>query len=256
MTTVAEIIQGAYREINLVAIGKNPTADQIAEGLTYFNEIMAHVYGGEAGNLMHNWPLGNFGRAPDNQFEWGFQQRQYPVPNSRLVVAADEPMTVYFPVAPSDGAFMGIVDPHSLLATLPVILDGNGYTIEGSPSVTENVNGTNKVWMFRSDLGNWTLLSPLIISDTVPFPSPDYDPYFKILLALRLAAPSGRTVSDATMAAFAPLEQKFKARYYQNGPAAVDPTLLFTSRQSYRQYGPWAPPYNGSWSGWKRGIWW
>lgn len=257
MTQVADIIQGAYREINLVAIGKSPTAAQIAEGLTYFNEIVAHVLGGEAGNLLHNWPLGNYGRAPNDQILYdNWDCLTYPPPNVRLIVAADSAMTVYFPVRPSDGARMAIIDPHDLLSARPVTLDGNGVTIEGANTITLSTNGTAKTWLYRADLGNWVLLSPLTTTDNVPFPSPDYDPYFKILLALRLAAPAGRTLSDATMAAFGPIEQKFKARYYQSVPMAVDPTLLFTSRQSYRQYGPWAPPYSGSWGAWKRGWPW
>lgn len=255
MTQVSDIIQGGYREINLVGIGKEPTAAQSTEGLTYLNEIFAHVLGFEAGELLYNWPLGNYGRQSQDQIVWDTEQLTNPVPNSRLIVAGDAAMTVYLPFRPSDGARMGIIDPHALLSTRPVTLDGNGLTIEGSATLTLSTDSLDRTWLYRADTGNWARLTTLIATDQSPFPS-EYDAYFKILLALRLAAPAGRELSASSQAAFGALEQKFRARYYQSAPLHTDPSLQFTSKQSYRQYGPWSGPYSSSQAAWNRGWPW
>lgn len=255
MTTVSDIIQGGYRELNLVGIGKEPTTAQAAEGLTLLNRIYAHVLGGEAGELLHDFPLGNYGRQSMDQEVWDTQWFQNPAPNLRLVATNDDALTVYLPDRPSDGARMGMIDPYARLATYPVTLDGNGFTIEGSPTLTLNTNSADKTWLFRADLGNWALLSTLASTDQSPFPS-EFDDYFVILLALRLASRAGVKLSDASQAAFSSLEQKFRARYYQSAPLLTDPSLQFNSRQSYRQYGPWSTPYAGNWSQWGRGWPW
>lgn len=255
MTAVSELIQGGYRELNLVGIGKDPTSAQSTEGLTLLNRIFAHVLGGEAGELLYNWPLGNYGRQSLDQIDWDTEYLTNPVPNSRLIVAGDAAMTVYLPFRPSDGARMGVIDPHALLSTRPVTLDGNGLTIEEASTLTLSTDNLDRTWLYRADTGNWARLTTLIGTDDAPFPS-EFDDYFVILLALRLAARAGMKLADTSQAAFGSLEQKFRARYYQSAPLQIDPSLQFNSRQSYRQFGPWPYPYGGSQGAWNRGWPW
>jgi hypothetical protein len=240
MGQAQDIIQQAYRELNLIAIGKDPTAAQLAEGLSLLNQAYTYVVGGPAGEFMQNWPLGNYGLEDIYQFDWNELQITNPPINSRLVATAESALTVYFPVRPSDGSRMGIIDPYDRLATYNVTLDGNGSTIEETPTVTISTNGTNKEWIFRADLGDWKLLNTLIATDASPFPD-EFDPYFSILLALRMSPRAGVALSDATMAAFQGLKNKFEARYIQRAPLKPDPSLDLMSYQSYQQW--WAGPY-------------
>lgn len=245
MTTLADIIQSGYRELNLVAIGKDPTAAQSAEALALLNRIYDQVLGGSAGDLMYPWPLGNYGRQAMDQLDWDTQQWQNPIPNTKLVATNEDALTVYLPPKPSDGARMGIMDPYSRLASVPVTLDGNGWTIEGAATLLCDTNAQNTTWLFRQDLGNWALLSPLTTTDPSPFPT-EYDDYFSILLALRLAPRAGRKLVETTTSAYQMLEKKFLARYYQSAPLVTDQALMFNSKQSYRQWVPWTGPYSNT----------
>lgn len=243
MTMLADIIQGGYRELNLVGIGKDPTTAQTAEALALLNRVFDHVLGDAAGNLMYAWPLGNYGRQAMDQVDWDTQQWQNPVPNTKLVVTNADAMTVYLFPKPSDGARMGIIDPYNRLASVPILLDGNGFTIENAATDLLATNGMDRTWLFRQDLGNWQRLTPLLVSDQSPFPS-EYDDYFMILLALRLAPRAGRDLAATTTAAYESLAKKFVARYYQSAPLITDRALMFNSKQSYRQYVPWTGPYS------------
>ena len=254
MTTLADIIQGGYRELNLIAIGTDPTTAMSAEALTLLNRIYEHVLGDSAGNLMYAWPLGNYGRQALDQVSWSTQQWQNPIANTKLVATNEEAMTVYLPPRPSDGARMGIIDPYARLATYPVVLDGNGYTIENTSTVTLSTNSMDRTWLYRQDLGNWARLSPLIASDDSPFPS-EYDDYFMILLALRLAPRAGKKLAETTAAAYKGLEKKFVGRYYQSAPLVTAQALMFNSKQSYRQWVPWTGPYSNQ-QAWQMGWPW
>lgn len=254
MTTLAEIISDGFRELNLTGLGESPNTAQSAEGLTLLNRIYGQVLGGSAGDLIYPWPLGNYGRQAIEQLSWSLQQWQNPVSNVRLVATNDDAMTVYLYPTPSDGARMGIMDPYSRLAANPVTLDGNGYTIEGASTLTLSTNDMNRTWLFRQDLGNWARLSPLIATDTSPFPS-EYDDYFAILLALRLAPRAGREIAASSQAAYTALEQKFVARYYQSAPLLTDRALMFNGKQSYQQWVPWTGPYSNT-TAWNMGWPW
>ncbi len=254
MTILADIISDGFRELNLTGLGESPNTAQETEGLRLLNRIYEHVLGGSAGDLLYPWRLGNYGVEPNDQWDWSTQQYQNPIANVRLVATNEEPMTVYLFPRASDGARMAIMDPYGRLAAYPLLLDGNGYTIEGAATLALDTNGLNKTWLFRQDLGNWALLSPLLASDESPFPS-EYDDYFAILLALRLAPRAGRELAATTQAAYKALEQKFVARYYQSAPLITDRSLMFNSKQSYRQWVPWTGPYSDT-QAWNMGWPW
>lgn len=257
MGQAQDIIQQAYRELNLIAIGKDPNTAQLAEGLTLLNQIYTYVVGGPAGEFLYNWPLGNYGREDIYQFEWDTLQITNPPINSRLVATNESALTIYFPPAGvvSDGSRMGVIDPFGRLATVPLVLDGNGFTIENTATVTINTNNTDKTWLFRGDLGDWVLLNTLIETDTSPFPD-EFDPYFSMLLSLRISPRSGVEWSKETQAFFNTIKNKFEARYIQKAPQKPDPSLNWMSYQSYQRYYPY--PYSSQAAfnqGWG-GPWW
>lgn len=258
MTQTQDIIQASYRELNLIGIGRSPSTPQTVEALALLNQVFQYVLGGPAGEKLNGWPLGNYGRENIDQIYLTTLQLINPPINSRMFAVQDSALTVYMPVRPSDGSRMGIADPYSRLAALPILLDGNGRTIETAASALLNVNGTFRDWMYRADQGNWVRLNDLIATDQSPFPE-EFDSYFSILLALRIAPRAGVKLADTTLAAFKGLETKFIARYLQVAPLIADPSLTWPSVQSYDQFAGWrqgsTTAFDQGWGIWGGGIW-
>ena len=140
MTLISSIIADAYRESNLIALGREPTAGQVTEGLRLLNALFSAVLGDEAGEGLRDWPLGNYGREIADTALTEYQRAHPPI-NHRLIAVNDEAITVYLTPAPQDGSRMSILDPFGRLATYPVVLDANGRTIDGTATKTLDTNG-------------------------------------------------------------------------------------------------------------------
>jgi len=262
MTTLQDIIDGGFRELNLIALGTSANTAQTAEGVRLLNQLYRFAIGGSAGEFMFNWPLGNYGRVANDYIQATTEQLRNPPANVRLVAVNDAAMTVNLPPIGrylADGAQIGIVDPYSRLATYPVTLNPNGQTIEGASTLVLNTNAYNATWMYRADTGNWALLDNLTEADPNPFPL-EFDPYFEIMLALRLSPRSGRELSDATKAYFKQASNKFVARYTQKSPLMLDPSLTWTSLQGYDQFYGWRygsqSAFNQGWGSLGNGYLW
>jgi len=233
VTVISSIITDAFREGNILPLGKEPTTLQAGEALRLINQLFKAVYGDEAGEGLTDWPLGDFGQVnpfytiPDDQ-------RRRPTINKRLVAINEAAIDVYLPVYPQDGARMGIADPYGRLATVPVTLNGNGRRIEDQAYIVLNENGMSREWFYRADLGQWVRLTSKIATDEMPFPD-DFDIFFTILLALRLNPRYGREMDAQSQAIFKGQKQSFVARYAQAMPLQVtdDISWPFMSTQSY-----------------------
>lgn len=129
---------------------------------------------------------------------------------------------------------MGVADPYSRLATVPLTIDGNGRPIEGAASVLLNVNGTFREWFYRADLAAWVKLSSLDVDDDNPFPAA-YDTMFIISLAMRLNPRYGRTLDEQSQLVFRQNRREFIARYLQSRPLEIDNSISwpFMSRQGW-----------------------
>jgi len=237
VTLISSIINDAFRECNIIALGKEPTPNQSTEALRLHNSILTAVYGGEAGERLEDWPLGTFNRdASDDNFEIPYTEdrlRQPPI-NQRLIALNLTATTIRFTLTPQDGARMGIADPFSRLATAPVTLDGNGRPIEGAATILLNVDGTFREWLYRADLSAWVRITDLTETDENPFPAA-YDTMFIILLAMRLNPRYGRALDDQSIAMLKQNKREFVARYLQSRPLEIDDSISwpFMSTQSW-----------------------
>lgn len=235
MTLISSIIQDAYRESNMLPLGKDPNANQSAEALRLYNALVSAIYGGDAGENLTDWPLGNFGRQDD---EWDIpltdRQIAHPTINKRLIALNEIAMTVHLTLRPQDGARMGIADPFGRLAAFPVTLDANGRTIDGNPSIVLNTNGMFDEWFYRADLAQWVKITNLAADDENPFPA-KYDTMFIILLAMRLNPRYGRSLDEQSVAILRQNKREFIARYLQSQPLEIDDSISwpFMSTQSY-----------------------
>jgi hypothetical protein len=244
MTLTSEMIRLAYRESNLIAIGASPTAPQVAEALARLNSIVSGAYGYEVGQEFIDWPIGQEGvNTEESAPFWTNDLWAYPPINMRMIAASNTPQTIYLPPGPSNGSRIALIDPASRLAAAPIIIDGNGRTIEGSDTLTLNTNGTNKVWFYRADTGNWTLLSELTGVDPEQFPFPiEFDDYFITKLAMRLNPRYGRQMAESSAVAMAQTLDKLRARYRQDekviGPlGAFALTSGYGNGRAYSQFG-------------------
>lgn len=254
MTLVSSIITDAYREGNILPLRKVPDAFQVAEALRLYNGNIRSIYGDDAGEGLTDWPLGTFNYESPNYGPYPYTDYQinHPTINRRLIVTNTEAKTIWLTPFPQDGARMAIADPFGRLSTVPVTLDANGRTIEGSPTLLLNVDGTFREWFYRADLGQWVAISGLTEGNENPFPD-DFDNFFIIGLALRLNPRYGREIDEQSVMVFKSERRKFVARYLQSQPLEIDDSLSwpFMSTQSYDQQrafsSNWA--FNRGWYG-------
>ncbi len=234
---ISSIITDAFREANILPLGKAPTALQSTEALRLFNAIITAIYGGDAGEELGDWPLGIYGReSMADPISFTPDQIQRPTINRRLIAVNTTALTVYLTAWPQDGARMGIADPFGRLAAFPVTLDANGRTIENAATLLLNTNGTFQEWFYRADLGQWVKLSALTAVDNLPFPD-EFESFFILMLALRLNPRYGRSMDEQSAAIMKQGRTSFVARYLQSMPLEIDDGISwpFMSTQSYDQ---------------------
>lgn len=237
MTVVSSIITDAFREGNILPLGKAPTSAQSTEALRLLNAILRAIYGDEAGENLEDWPLGTYGQTDPQLTETITDYfRSRPTLNSRLLALNEAAFTVYMPPFPQDGSRMGIADPYSRLAAYPVILDGNGRPIEGAATLTLNTNGLFQEWLYRADLGQWVKIQASADTDEMPFPD-DFDNFFMTTLAMRINPRYGRQMDPQSQSVYASERKKFIARYLQALPLKIrdDISWPYMSKQSYDQ---------------------
>lgn len=237
MTLVSSLISDAYRESNTLALGKAPNANQTTEALRLYNALIAGIYGGDAGEILTDWPLGTFDRDPngcDYILPYSDRRLHHPPINQRLIAVNETAATVWLTTRPQDGARMGVADPFGRLSDVPLTIDGNGRTIEGTPSIVLNTDGIFREWFYRADLAQWVRLTDLEADDENPFPKA-FDNMWLIMLAMRLNPRYGRTLDEQSVAALKRNQQLFVARYLQSRPLEIDDSISwpFMSRQGY-----------------------
>lgn len=237
MTLVSSIITDAYRESNMLALGKAPTVNQVTEALRLYNALIASIYGGDAGERLTDWPLGNFERDPngcDYLLPYTDYRLHHPPINQRLIAVNTEAATIWLTTRPQDGSRMGVADPFGRLSEVPLTIEGNGRLIETAPSIVLNTDGTFVEWFYRADLGAWVKLADLADDDDNPFPAA-FDNMFMIMLAMRLNPRYGRSLDDQSIATLKSNRREFIARYLQSRPLEIDDSISwpFMSTQGY-----------------------
>lgn len=234
MTTLAKIIEGASRELNLVAAGKSLNTAQSAEALELLQDIITFAHTNEGGEFLRDWPIGDFGRQGIDRLDLTDLQLENPPINSRVIHTAEQAFTVYMPAAPSDGARIAIVDPFDRLSTYDVTFDGNGRLIDGATTQIFSTNGTSNTYMYRADQGEWVLISSLADTDQMPYPA-EFDIMFRVMLALDLAPRYGKDVKPASLAKMQAVRNQFMGRYAQSEDLKIPPDLSldYLSTQTY-----------------------
>lgn len=253
MTTALVIIKAAYREGNLIPVGSTPSANEQAEALDVLNRIRSSVYGEELGENLFDWPVPIPQRTAPvaaNWPQWPFppelmsgaetQSLAPYLPKNARVVFGGVVTTAYFPEQPDDGSRVAVVqgsgagDGGAVGAVLT--LNGNGRTIQGANTQTftfASPAAAPKQWMYRADLGDWTLVADLAtVGDDIAFPS-DLDDLWVSMLAIRLAPRYGNATAQETAATYTRMMKKLKAKYRQAIDTTYGASDIPNSYQSY-----------------------
>jgi hypothetical protein len=263
MTTASSIISDAYREGNLIAVGKSPSTDQQTEALARLNALVNGIFGYELGENLADWiypapqrtaPVAaNYPQLPSgwdgitDPLSIGILANTnwtpYPPKNSRIVwgqVAGK----VYFPEAPDPGSRMGIVQGSgagdSGAAGQIITLDGNGRfiqdpadkTFKASITLIAASDFTPYEWFYRDDLAQWILRADMILTDALPFPK-DYDDFFVCGVMIRFAPRYGKVVAQETVTAAGAALKRLKARYRQQAPTVYGSQNFPNGLQSF-----------------------
>jgi hypothetical protein len=237
VTLISLILTDAFRESNILPLGKEPTENQSTEALRLYQQNIRAIYGDDAGEKLADWPLGTFGyESPNYGPNYTPYCIEHPEINRRLIATNTEAKTIFLTPFPQDGSRMAIADPFARLTDVPVTLDANGRTIEGGASVLLDVNGTFQEWFYRADKGDWVKLTSLVATDENPFPD-DFDIFFICGLAMRLNPRYGREMDPQTATVYKANRSQFIARYLQSQPLAIDDSISwpFMSTQGYDQ---------------------
>lgn len=234
MTTVAQIIDDAFRASNLVAVGVSPNPDEQAEALRHLSRIVKSVFGNEAGENFVNLPIGQANISRPSGYPWygDVPEGEWFVPeNVRLMANLEQAQEVFLHPDPDDGSRLAVIDVAGSFGSTPLTIKGNGRKIDGQDSVVLNTDGDNKEWFYRGDLGQWLTYGPLVLTDPFPFPE-EFDEYFYTSLAMRINPLYGSALSQETVAVMNRAKSQLRARYYQKIPVPVEEALLRTSKMT------------------------
>jgi hypothetical protein len=234
LTLVSEIIQDAYRQSNIQALGVAVTAAQSAEALRYLNRLVRSVFGNEVGENLEPLPIGRTGIDRPSGYPYYDQTPagDWFVPkNRRLMLNLSAPLTVYLHPRPDDGSRFAVIDASNNLATYNLIIDGNGRNIETTPTVTLNTNGTAREWFYREDQANWVKTSSLITTDVFPFPE-EFDDYFVTMLAIRLNPAYGVALDNQNQFLMNRALRQLRARYSQSIETSSETALIRMPRSA------------------------
>lgn len=245
MTAVTSIINDALRETNLIPLGVPPSTDQQDEAFGKLVTLVASVLGNEMGENLNPFPMGTLDINSPAGYPWWSNElpgNLFIQNNLRLMCNLTAPGFVNLHPIPHDGARLALVDVAGNFATNPFTINGNGRLIEGAPSQTYNTNGQTREWMYRGDLGNWVVVSPITIDGQMPW-GPEFDDMFIVMLAMRLNPRYGQIMHPASVEALKDVRSKFAARYSQSTTQVGSEDALLYTTNYYRFFGSNRPPY-------------
>lgn len=231
MTLVSQMLTDGLRESNLIALGADADPAQGAEAFRLLGRLVDSVFGNEVGERLTDWTLPAVcGAAPG----W-----MYIPPDTRLVIGANAGARSFnINPYPENGDRLQLVDAGSGFAANNVTLIPGPAKFNGSSSnYVANTDGFNKTWIYRADIADWALVSPLDLAGEFPFPTA-YDDAFIGLLAGRLSPRYEIALSDESRASLNRALTQLRAAYSRTRREPADLAVL-RMPGNYNYYGPY-----------------
>ncbi len=227
MGTASEIVLDAFRVGNLVPLDATTGIPvvapvQEAEGLKLLNKYIDSLYGLELGEFNFDWPVPPTNTSPVPARYPLFPRSDalktnvwpYPPGNVRLLLNLVADTTIYLPQSPDDGARIEVINIGDG-TTYNLTIEGSTRLVEGAASVTDTpANFNTRRYLYRADLGDWTVISTLISTSASPLPEL-YDDLLSIGTFQRLAPRYGRSMAPETVDEKARLMRRLKTQYRQ-----------------------------------------
>jgi hypothetical protein len=205
VTLVSDIITRAYRESQLIPLVQSPNTNEQNEALPLLTSLFLACVAFETGEELGEINIGG-------NYDQSICVSPWIPDNARLILNLSGTQTLKLDPMPYEGQRLAFADAGNNLATYNLTLDGNGRTIEGATSLTLSTNGDARQWIYRSDTANWTKITSLQLTDTMPFPV-EYDDYFIIGLAMRLNPRNGAATAKESVATYQSVGAALRARY-------------------------------------------
>lgn len=206
MVTAANCIKYGLRKIRVIGQGATPSSAQSTEALYELNALLNEIVGFGAGVQFQDIYV-------DSAYEI------VPTYNAqRIICRHSAALTITLPEGTesrpiADGMRVNIVDASGAAATYNITVARNGWKINASAAnATISTNSESRLYMFRSDLGDWKPASSLASGDEIPFPS-EFDNTFQLMLAHRLGGGYGQRLSEADFNAMRGGKAKLRNKY-------------------------------------------
>lgn len=244
MSTALALLTRAFREGNLIPIGKTPTVNEQAEALAIINSYMLSMFGMQVGQKLREWPV------PPHQRTAG-PSRTYPllpgaerslvpsypyqVPANSRIIWDGSDQHVYLHPKPEDGSLLAIALGSGANAANvgSITIDGNGRRINDADTVVmAKADFVASRWFYRADLAAWVAIEALALGDEMIFPE-EFDDLWVCGGMIRLAPRYGKQVSAATAGRGIEMLTLLQTRYFQTEPTASGGDQLVNGWQSY-----------------------
>lgn len=244
MTTATILVTRAFREGNIIPVGKAPTADELAEGLAIINSYMLGLFGIHVGKKPMEWPVPNHQRTagptrdyplrPGAHRELSPQYNEQVPPNSRIVWDGSTQHVYLYP-KPSDGALIALALGSGANAADvgSITIDGNGRRISGAATfVMAESEFAAMRWFYRADLAEWVQIKALALGDEMIFPE-EFDDLWVCAGMVRLAPRFGKAVTPATAGRGGEVMAMLQSRYFQSQSVTSGGDQLVAGFQSF-----------------------
>lgn len=264
MTLAVNLIADAFREGNLIPVGKVPTVNQLAEATTRLNALVFGILGYKMGENLTDWLVPQPQRTSPVSSDYP-QFPSYPLylsptlyqnpPCNRRIVYGGTIQNVYFPQRPNPGAQMAVAQAtgagDSATTGDTLTLNGNGYFIQDPADglfkttvvLTFNSGAGSTPfapvrWFYRDDLAQWVVVQNLttgtgtVYTDAMPYPH-EFDDFFVCALSKRLAPRYSKITAKETVETALMTESAFLARYRQPTDSVYGSDNFPRSYQSY-----------------------
>lgn len=175
MATVRAIVKGAMKKLSVLAIGREPTAAQAADGLTILQSLYREWVG-----------LGVFGRLTDvlvtSESYDARENERVVVDNSGVLVTVNLPETITQELCGSGGGPYDYGRGCGPYETLPRPVR------DGSLIVVADINSScEEYYIYEANVARWVLLDDLTLDSEAPL-SKRYEDGLKAALASRFAS--------------------------------------------------------------------
>lgn len=232
MTLVRLIIIDALRESMLIGLGEEGDAAQGEESLRLLDRLVASVFGNEVGENFSDAPFPSpYPITP----AWAY------IPTDTRIIMGPNAGGQSFSINPypQNGDRFQLIDSGSGFAANPVTLITAAAMFNGATgNYVANADGFNKTWLYRADIADWALVSPLDAAGEFPFPQA-HDDAFIGMLAARLSPRYRQQMSKESLLSLQSSMSKLRASYARTRLEPADLAVLRMSgnRNTYYPFG-------------------